>query len=419
MPAPAAAHPEPIAILHIGYTRFPTDTRVKREMDALRDTGRRLAVIVLRGPGERPVERRDGVTIVRVPGRKSRGGVFSYLIEYASFLWRSRRLVARHRALGSVQVVHVHTLPDFLLWAALPAKRRGARLVFDMHEIFPEFAAAKFAAPLGSAFAWVARRVEHWARGAADLTITVNRPIDQLLAARPIGRVERRIVLHNTADPVDFGHDPVAPPLTGHRLEAIYHGTLTPLYGLDIAIRAIAEARRDGLDVDLTILGDGPERAALRRLTAQLGLDGIVRFEDAIPQARLRERLGRCGAGVVPTRLDGMTQYSLSTKLLEYVHLGIPVLAARLPSYQRYFDETTLWYWAPGDAGDLARVLSEFAAASPVERLDRARRAREALATISWARERETLLAAYAELLAAGNRVASTAAMRSAAVPSP
>src|SRR5204862_5252556 len=132
-------------------------------------------------------ERRDDLIVIRVPGRKSRGSALSYLIEYADFVWRSRRLVARHRALSGLRVVHIHTLPDFLLWAALPAQRRGARVVFDMHEIFPEFVAAKFRGPVGALAAWLARRIERWARRHADLTITVNRPIDELLAARPAG----------------------------------------------------------------------------------------------------------------------------------------------------------------------------------------------------------------------------------------
>jgi glycosyltransferase involved in cell wall biosynthesis len=419
MRASVAARREPIAILHVAYSAFPADTRVKRELDALRDTGRRRAVIALRGTGERGVERRDGVTIVRVPGRKSRGGILSYLQEYAGFILRSRRLVARHRAFQNVAIVHVHTLPDFLLWAALPAKARGARLVFDMHEIFPEFAAAKFPPPVGTAFAWLAQRIERWARRRADLTVTVNRPINELLTARPIGKPERRIVVHNTPDPNDFGADPVRSPENGSTLETIYHGTLTRLYGLDVAIQAAGQAHRDGLPVRLTILGGGADDRALRQLTAESALGEIVRFEGPLPQSRLRERLARCDAGIVPTRLNGMTRYSLSTKLLEYVHLGIPVLAARLPSYQRYFDESVLWYWTPGDAIDLARALREFAAAPAGERIDRARRARAALASVSWPRERVTLLAAYAELLAAETRVASTAAIRSAAVPSP
>jgi glycosyltransferase involved in cell wall biosynthesis len=206
----------------------------------------------------------------------------------------------------------------------------------------------------------------------------------------------------------------------GKSITLVYHGTLTVLYGLDLAVRAVALLRRAGRDVRLTILGDGPERGALTQLTTELGLDSAVTLEAPLPQRALPARLRACAAGVVPTRLDGMTQYSLSTKLLEYAHLGIPVLAARLPSYEQYFDERALWYWTPGDPTDLARAVADFAAASPAERTDRARRAREAIAPLQWAHERKALLEAYAELLEpGGKRSANTAAIRSAARPSP
>src|SRR2546428_246133 len=115
----------PVEILHLAFANFPADPRVRREVAALRDTGRGVAVVALRGANERAVERRDGVVIIRVPGRKSRGGFISYLAEYAAFVWRCRRLVAHHRALRRVRIVHIHTLPDFLLWAALPAAFYG------------------------------------------------------------------------------------------------------------------------------------------------------------------------------------------------------------------------------------------------------------------------------------------------------
>ena len=408
----------PVEILHLAFASFPADPRVRREVAALRDTGRGVAVVALRETNQRAVQRRDGVVIIRVPGHKSRGGFLSYLAEYAAFVWRCRRLVARHRTLARVRVVHVHTLPDFLLWAALPAQRRGAKLVFDMHEIFPEFVAAKFPGPLGPLASWLARRIERWARRQADLTITVNHPIDELLAARPVTstKPERRLVLHNTADPADFGDTSAPSRANAVPLQLIYHGTLAAFYGLDVAIRALARARSAGLDARLTILGDGPERPGLQRLAADLSLDTVA-FETPIPQPALPARLARCAAGVVPTLLDGMTRYSLSNKALDYVHLGIPLLAARLPSYLRYFGEDMLWYFTPGDPDDLARAIRDLAAAAAAERARRAQLARQAIAPYDWVRERERLLAAYADLL--GNRSARIPAMRSAALPSP
>src|SRR5205814_5256408 len=115
-------------------------------------------------------------------------------------------------------------------------------IVFDMHEIFPEFARAKYPGFLGATISALARRVERWARRRAALTITVNRPIDELLANRPASTTEHRIIVHNTADPTDFGqHADVAVIALAVPLQLVYHGTLTHMYGLDIAVRGVSQ----------------------------------------------------------------------------------------------------------------------------------------------------------------------------------
>lgn len=422
MPQPHTPHTAPIEIVHLAYAFFPADVRVRREALAVSETGRRVAVIALRGPGARSVERYGALTVVRVPGRKSRGGFLSYLLEYLAFVARCRRLLARHPRLRQVRLVHVHTLPDFLVWAATPARRRGAKLVFDMHEIAPEFVQSKvhgLAAGLGMA---VARRIERQARTRADLTIVVNRPINSLLDARPLARPERRILVHNSADPQEFG--PLRPPAwrshASGPLRLMYHGTLSRLYGLDVAIAGVARARGVGLDVRLTIVGDGPERPELERLIADLAAGATITLEARVPPGALAARLLGADAGLVPTRLDAMTRYSLSNKLLEYVHLGIPVLAARLPSYEAYLAETCAWFFDPGDPEALTRAIGIFARATPGERTARAAAAQRAVAGIAWPIERARLLAAYGELLGAvARRSEMMPALRSAARPSP
>jgi glycosyltransferase involved in cell wall biosynthesis len=391
---------EPFDIVHLAFTFFPADTRVKREALAAAGSGGRVAVVALRGTDEPGEEDVGPVRVIRLPGRKTRGGPVAYLSQYASFVWRCRGLLARDPRFRRVRIVHVHTLPDFLVWAASPATRRGARLILDLHEIFPEFTAAKYPGLAGRLATRIARWLERDARRRADVTITVNRPIERLIASRNIGRPERVVLVHNSADPADFG--PPRPPTTeppSQRVELVYHGTLTLVYGVDVAVRGVALAAERGARVHLTILGDGPERHALARLARDLSADLVVTFEAPIPQRALRERLSRANAGIVPTRLNGMTRFSLSNKLLEYVHLGMPVLAARLPSYEHYLGEDSAWYWTPGDAEDLARTIGRFAAASPEERRSRAARAQHNLEAIAWPHERARLVALYRGLL--------------------
>ena len=398
---PPMAPPVPLDIVHLAHSFFPADTRVKREALAAAATGRTVGVVVLRGPSQSEEEELGPLRVLRVPGTRSRGGPLTYLSEYLTFIWRCRRLLASDSRLQRVRIVHVHSLPDFLVWAATPARRRGARIILDLHEIFPEFTATKFPGPAGRLATAVATLLEGQARRRADVTITVNRPIAKLLAARGIGRPERLVLIHNSADPADFGPQRAPDPRSrpGSPVELVYHGTLTQLYGLDIAIRGTALAASRGTPVHLTILGDGQERDALGRLVTELRATGSVTFEPHIPQDALPERLARADAGVVPTRLDGMTRYSLSNKLLDYVHLGIPVLAARLPSYADYLSADAAWFWTPEDPESLAATIAEFAATSVQERCARPARAQLDLRDIGWDHERARLVEIYRELL--------------------
>jgi glycosyltransferase involved in cell wall biosynthesis len=390
----------PFTVAHLAYTSFPADTRVKREALAVASTGERVAVVCLREPNQPPEEDIGPLHVVRLRGRRSRGGPLVYLTEYGAFIWRCRRLLSTDPRFRQLKVVHVHTLPDFLIWAAIPAQRRGARVVLDLHEIFPEFTAAKYRGPIGRLLARGARAIELAARRIADVTITVNVPIAELLASRGIGRSERVAVVHNSPDTSDFGvMSPSAIRRGGGCLELVYHGTLTRLYGLDTAIHGVALAAQAGLRVHLTILGEGPERTALQRLAARIGNGLLVSFEAHIPQSALRDRLRQADGGVVPTRLDGMTAFSLSTKLLEYVHLGIPVLPTRLPTYVRYLGTRGVWYWEPGESADFARVIALFAKSSAEEREAGVTATQRALASIAWSRERERLLEVYRDLL--------------------
>jgi glycosyltransferase involved in cell wall biosynthesis len=392
----------PFDIVHVAQTQFPDDPRPRREAAVATEAAERVAVVVLQdGRDPRPVGHFGRVVVIRLPGRRQRGSIGKYLLEYTDFLVRVHALFRRDSRFRDARVVHVHSLPDFLIAGVRPARRRGARAILDLHEIFPEFTRSKFRGVAGAIAERVARWLERWSRRQADVTLTVNRTIARLLAGRRAHRNERIEIIHNLSDPADFGprRDPdgtIASPL-----RLVYHGTLTRMYGLDLAVAAVADARANGLAVELDLYGDGPDVPALTAQVARLDLTGSVRLPGRVAHHTLRSLLPTYHAGLVTTRLNVMTRYSLSTKLLEYVHLGIPLIAPRIPTYLEYFPEECAWYFAPNDADDAARAICAFASSPLSERMARPRAAQRAADGLRWADDAARLKTLYEELLGA------------------
>ena len=399
----------PFDIVHIAQTTFPEDPRPRREAMLAAETGARVAIVVVGGGREsRRVGHYGKVVVIRLSGKRRRGSVGRYLVEYLDFLLRARSLLHRDARVGRARVFHIHTLPDFLIAATVRSRRSGARVILDLHEVFPEFTRSKFGGWKGAVGERVARWLERWSRRQADVVLTVNRAVEAQLRSRPARSGERIQVIHNFADPGEFGPSRMTDGKTGKPVRLVYHGTLTPLYGLDLAIEGVAQARALGVEAELDIYGDGPAVADLEAQIERLNLRSCVRLLGPAPHQELRDILPRYHAGLVPTRLDVMTRFSLSTKLLEYIHLGLPVIVPAMPTYLEYFPDQTAWYFTPNSALDIAAAIGRFAEAAPEERVRRAAAAQAAsISQLDPERDGALLRALYLELLGQGRVLSS------------
>ena len=97
---------------------------------------------------------------------------------------------------------------------------------------------------------------------------------------------------------------------------------LTRQKRIDLVLEAVALLRKDGLATPLTLVGDGPERAALEARARDLGLAGTVRFEGAQPPAVVAERLQASDLAIFAAQREG---YGLAAA--EAFMAGVPVVA--------------------------------------------------------------------------------------------
>ncbi|MGQ0607068.1 MAG: glycosyltransferase family 4 protein [Chloroflexota bacterium] len=364
------------------------DIRVEREARALVRRGHTVDVICLRREGEPKRASIDGVVVHRVPVHRQRGmGLRSQAFEYVVFGTWAFALVSVLHLRRRFDVVQVHNVPDFLVFAALVPKLTGARVLLDLHDLMPEFFASRFGGRTVGLPMRLVRWQERISTAFADRVLTVTELWRRVLVERGLAPDKVDVVMNMPDDELFRRREPRV-RRAPDRITVIYHGTLTYRYGVDQLVRAMA-ALRDRLRVHLIIHGRGELVPDLEALVAELGIADRVRMStEMLPTAALPELIAHADIGVVPNRNDVFTDGILPTKLMEYAALGIPAVVARSTATTAYFDDTMVRYVAPDDVAALADAIEELAL-DPDLRLALARSAQSFTDHHDWSREAE------------------------------
>lgn len=335
------------------------ETRVRREAEALVDRGHEVDVICLRGRQQTPHDYCNGVHVHRVPVLLKKGGLMDIFLNYLHFFALASLELSRLHRHRRYDVVQVHNLPDFLVFSALIPKLQGVPIILDLHDLMPEFYAGRFA---NNGHSWLVRSVrwqEKFSCLFADRVITVSEHWREALIRRGVPASKCSVVM-NVADDKIF-----QPMREGDRngsddeFRLLYHGTIVYRYGLDLAIQAVDRVKHDIPNIHLTIIGTGDSVPDFENLTHNLGLERNVMIRNDIrPLEELTGIIQESDLGVVPYRNDVFTDGLLPTKLMEYLAMGLPCIAARTTAIERYFG-SAVELFEPGDAGDLARRITK------------------------------------------------------------
>jgi glycosyltransferase involved in cell wall biosynthesis len=370
----------PLQIAMLAYTEYAADPRVRREAGALAARGDQIDFLCLQDhPAQPRWEIVDGVNLCHLPCSKYQGtNALAYLFSYLHFwsiatvwltvLWIRRRY----------RLIQVHTMPDFLIFAATIPRIFGCRLILDVHDLMPDLFAIKFQ---GSKFQFLIPLLHWQARLSMMLAhhvITVHEPYRQIIVGRGIPNSKVSVLL-NVPDDRLFAYAPRQPRGNGEPLRLIYHGTVTDRYGVEVLVRAIALLHdvRDLPPLFLVILGRGEAVPKLRALVEDLHLQSNVYIHgEHVPVEKLGQLLAPADLALIPNLANAFTEYILPTKLMEYAALGIPAIVARTRVVSTYFTPDMVAYFTPGDATDLARQITQLAR-FPARRLLLAREAHE------------------------------------------
>lgn len=347
----------------IVHNYYPfAETRVQRQAEALANNDVKVDVICLHLGDEPQMETVAGVVVHRLPlqREKNAGSILKFL-EYLTFFVYAFFKVSRLHWSQRYDVVQVHNLPDFLVFAALVPKLLGSKIILDLHDLMPEFYCAKFNSTMNS---WPVRSIQ-WQEWLAcrfsDHVITVTELWRQTLIGRGLNP-EKCTVVMNVADLSSFGHQAVIPPKLQNdaNFRLIYHGTITRRYGLDLVVQALRLIRNDNLSVQLIIRGRGDFLEPLLLLIEELDLsDSIDISTEYLSVSELTGLIKSADAAVVPYRRDIFTDGILPTKLMEYAALGVPTIVAKTPAITAYFNDTMVEFFTSGVVEELAHSIRD------------------------------------------------------------
>jgi glycosyltransferase involved in cell wall biosynthesis len=390
----------------VAHASLPDDTRVRRQAEALRDAGYGVDLFGLRDPGQPEVEEWRGLRIVRLPVRRSFTGFAGHLAEYLAFASLAAvRLATEHRQ-RRYRLVQVATLPDFLAFAALPVRLTGVPLLLDLHEDMPAFFRDRFDSPALLPLVGVVSLTARASAAIADAIITVHEPLRELAIGRGVPAHRISVVMDSADERLfDPARHPRRPFMEDGRLRLIHHSNLQRIYGLDLAVEAVSLLPAD-LNAHLDVYGDGPFRGQVEAAIARHDVADRVTLHGRVPQDALPELLASADIGLVPTRPEPYMAYSLSTKLIEYVAMGVPVIASELRTFRSHFDAAAVRYVPGGDPRALATAI-EALAADPAGAEALAIEARRQAEPYAWAVQSAHYLALVDGLLERGRLVAS------------
>jgi len=387
----------------LAHTTYLRDPRVRREAETLAEAGIEVHVISLseQDAAGQPEPRRavvNGVHLHRLPVRKRRGNSLRYLYEYCATLALGSLALTRLHWQRRLNVVHVHNMPDILVLAATIPWLTGARVVLDVHDPMPELYMSWDHRVSNRLLIALLRLQERLSYAIANRVVTVNDSMRDNIRAKGVAD-ERIVVLNNFPDQRLFPvcEPPTSWPRSTNNLVLLYCGTITEHYDLALAVKAIARLAGE-VPVTLRILGEGPRLAEVLSLASTLGVRNSVEHMGFVALDRVRSEMRTADAGISCHRAGVFGDLYFSTKIVEYLTQGLPVLSPRTRTIRRYLPDEAMFYFEPGNEVALAECLA-FMWRNPDDVLRRLAIARDLLPRLSWQTEKAKLVSFYRDLI--------------------
>jgi glycosyltransferase involved in cell wall biosynthesis len=375
----------------VTHSFYESDNRILRYAETLAERGDEVHVIALRRSADLPpLETINGVQLHRIQDRfgKRESSAWSFLKPLLRFTWAASRWLIANGRPRPFDVIHVHNIPDFLVFSTWYAKLKGSKVILDIHDIVPEFFGSKFGARPDSLVVRSLRLIERLSAAMADRVILANHLWLDRYISRSASAARCSAIINHVDEHV---FRPLPRRRTSTAPTVVFPGGLQWHQGLDIAIRAFVPLLKRLPEVQFEIYGEGGAKPALEALVVELGLQQSIRFHEPVPLREIAQIMADADLGVVPKRADSFGNEAYSTKIMEFMSVGVPVVVSGTQVDRYYFDDSVVRFFPSGDVEALADAMYELLTMQSC-RQEQVCRAQEYVLRNNWARHKHTYL---------------------------
>jgi glycosyltransferase involved in cell wall biosynthesis len=376
------------------------DARVWPEARALREAGYQVSVICPKGIGQEEEAHScvEDIHIYRYRLPTLGNKYMAYIAEYSIALLFTFILSLKVLIAHGFDVIHTANPPDIFFLIGLFYRLFGKKFIFDQHDLSPEMFKTKF--NNRKMFLYKFQLVlEKFSYRTAHMVITSNTSQKMFAIERGHCPASKVFVVRNGPDWNYVQTTPEMDLKKGWNYLLAYVGVMNSQDGIEYALYALHDLvyKRGRLDVSLVLMGDGDEAPTLRALAHDLKLEEYVNFAGWVDKKDVQKYLLVADVGLTPDPQNGLNEYSTMIKTMEYMSMGIPIVAFDLPE-TRYTAQDAALYAIPNLVEDFTQkietLLNDKELRCQMGALGRKRIEEE----LSWEQNKKILLSVYETL---------------------
>lgn len=325
----------------VAYTTFSTDTRVQKEAYAAKEAGYDLDIYTLNDSSVSDYNIFNFIrsNIVQYKGHSKFNYIFSYFKFFVYCLFSLSWNYPKHK----YKYIHVHNMPNFLVFSAVIPKLFGSKVLLDIHDLMPEIFAVKFKLPITHPLIKMLNLEERLSATFANEIIATNKFHVKRFKANGIMNKNITEVV-NVADEEIF-YPPKVKNYEQEKLIIAYPSTLAKRLGIDSLIEAVELLKNRNILCLLKIYGDGEYRIQISNMIEEKELNEYIELSSSfVSLEKLSQELDNALIGVIPLPSNLSNDIAMPVKIYEFFAKKICVVATDLHLLKECFNSSVLFY---------------------------------------------------------------------------